>query len=105
MYIEPYPKSLALEFHSDSLELDPVSRCGDKVSFQPFVGVAPRQYLNLFSMLDRKRADGTVIAWDGSRAGPRYSEYELSQIHRETLYSKRLEKSFEILMSGGEGGR
>jgi hypothetical protein len=39
------------------------------VGFEPFVGVAPRQYMNLFAMGERKR-DGQVLEWKKSQALP-----------------------------------
>ena len=50
-YIEPYPKSLAHELHSDSITSDSLalpSNGGDQVIFKPFVGVAPRLYQYAF---------------------------------------------------------
>lgn len=51
LFIEPYAKSQALHLHADSIELvSGVVPAKDqtKVQFQPFVGVAPRQYLTVF---------------------------------------------------------
>ena len=47
VYIEPYAKSLALELHGNSIQLD---HGGDpsKIPFVPFLGVAPRNYSNIF---------------------------------------------------------
>lgn len=55
-YIEPYEKSLALKLHSDAIELDSIDGKNDskKVIFSHFEGVAPKQYLNLFSCNNRK---------------------------------------------------
>jgi deoxycytidylate deaminase len=53
VYIEPYPKSQASELHSDAVEIKgQTSTEGDsqKVTFEPFAGVGPRRYLDLFSM-------------------------------------------------------
>jgi deoxycytidylate deaminase len=54
VFIEPYPKSKAGPLHEDSIAIaqsDP----GDRVDFQPFVGVAPRRYLQLFDAGSRAR--------------------------------------------------
>jgi len=62
VYIEPYPKSLARDLHGDSISIDEVnpvkSAGGSKVSFEAFVGVAPRRYADLFSMVT---AEGRTI--------------------------------------------
>lgn len=56
VYVEPYAKSKALPFHEDSVELTAAvekSLAGDepkKVRFQPFVGIGPRRFFDLFSM-------------------------------------------------------
>lgn len=76
VYVEPYPKSKALEFHSESIELRSSFEQGktaeDKVIFEPFIGVGPRRFLDLFSMslgagskLKRKQKDGRIIPWEG----------------------------------------
>ncbi len=56
-YIEPYPKSLAARLHDDAIVIDPSTPPNDKVAFLPFVGVAPRRYLGLFTPSPRVRKD------------------------------------------------
>lgn len=83
VYIEPYEKSQALDLHDDAIA---VEDCGDagrgdredegdrsarKVVFEPFMGVGPRRYFDLFSMrlsngypMKRKqKPDGTKVRW------------------------------------------
>lgn len=58
-YIEPYPKSRAVELHSDAIQQiasgwkTPTKHRNGKVLFRPFTGVAPRLYRRAF-MKDRK---------------------------------------------------
>jgi len=76
VYVEPYPKSKALEFHSDSIELNTQlddESDNEQVSFEPFTGVGARRFLDFFSMnlglgnkLIRKSKDGRVVEWDKS---------------------------------------
>lgn len=40
VYVEPYPKSLAAELHSDSIEIDKPGRGTKLVQFEAFVGIA-----------------------------------------------------------------
>lgn len=50
VFVEPYPKSFAVEFHAEAFSLEGAERdmsCG-KVILQPFSGVAPRKYLQWF---------------------------------------------------------
>jgi len=61
-YIEPYPKSQALNLHKDAIAVEhtgwtPPSRGGEKVLFRPFSGVAPQLYKRAF-MKDRELKDG-----------------------------------------------
>ncbi len=67
VYIEPYPKSLALDVHEDSVALEKTEN--GKVVFKPLVGVAPRRYIELFSnttmegrRIRRKDSDGKLLA-------------------------------------------
>ncbi|MEZ6121207.1 MAG: anti-phage dCTP deaminase [Pirellulaceae bacterium] len=52
VYVEPYPKSKALSHHDDSISASGVSlhEEADCVVFEPFVGVGPRRFFELFSM-------------------------------------------------------
>jgi cytidine deaminase len=53
IYVEPYPKSKALTLHNDSIVAQNDSTAEDhkkRVVFQPFVGVGPRRFFDLFSM-------------------------------------------------------
>ncbi len=56
-YIEPYPKSKAIELHNDSIT-DTETTCNNKVKFVAFTGIGPKRYQDLFSM---KLGDGTPI--------------------------------------------
>ncbi|MBZ5528867.1 MAG: deoxycytidylate deaminase [Acidobacteriia bacterium] len=87
VYIEPYAKSLALELHENSIQLD-VDTDSMKIPFMPFLGVSPRNYSNIFEMSERKK-DGKVIAWEAATANPRvsgsfwsYLEYEKEDLER-----------------------
>jgi cytidine deaminase len=73
VYIEAYPKSRVAELYEDSIGLaDRRTDLGNRVRFEPFVGVAPRRYQDLFSWVPRKAADaeekpqnytGEVVNW------------------------------------------
>jgi hypothetical protein len=91
-YIEPYPKSLAKEFHLDSIVIDPSGDINDKVVFQPFVGVAPRIYGNLFHMTERKDRDGLTIEWQPSKdVMPRLAVTSLSYVESERIELNKLD--------------
>jgi deoxycytidylate deaminase len=64
-FIEPYPKSRALELHSDSITVErqkwiPPSKGGTRVLFRPFTGVAPKRYDDAFLKISElKDKEGT----------------------------------------------
>jgi cytidine deaminase len=90
-FIEPYAKSRTAELYPDSIALES-SRAGvQQVLFQPFVGVAPRQYMSFFTATKRKKSDGSVLAFQSRGAVPRhegiprvYLESEDEQVARLT---------------------
>jgi len=70
VYIEPYQKSKAVEFHSDAISVG-FNPAKDTVHFEPFVGVGPRRFFDLFSMslgagypIERKDSDGLIKEWN-----------------------------------------
>lgn len=73
VYVEPYPKSRALDLHEESIQLktDDNQKIEDRVIFEPFIGVGARRFLDLFSMslgsgskIMRKNRDGSTIEWE-----------------------------------------
>ena len=101
-YIEPYPKSKALDLHSDAICFDEkeAAKFG-KVPFLPFVGVGPRRYLDLFSLelssgrrIERKNKRGEPVVTPKSRRGPRVPMISLSYLERE---DKLLEEHEDVI--------
>lgn len=101
VYVEPYPKSKALDFHSDSIELktklDSTEQT-DLVTFEPFTGVGARRFLDFFSMslgagnkLKRKNKDGSTVDWDKDNATIRVALLPKSYIEVEENASKIFE--------------
>ena len=64
VYIEPYPKSLAKDLHSDSIYLfDTDTGEGGQVRFEQYQGVAPKNIIRLFkSGLPRKENGASTYA-------------------------------------------
>jgi len=84
VFIEPYSKSKALELYPDSMEVDRRPPDSHRVSFQPFVGISPRQYMNLFPIRGpRKTETGLVIEWGGIKQKPKLKRFVLSYITLE----------------------
>lgn len=50
VYIEPYEKSKAAKFHQDSIVFGTDGPDDGKVRFEPFMGIGPRRFFDLFSM-------------------------------------------------------
>lgn len=59
VFLEPYPKSLAFDLHSDSIQIEGASRGNydeyEAVNFKHFHGVTPRLYRELFERTSRKK--------------------------------------------------
>lgn len=57
IYLDPYPKSLGIELHSDAIEMDPIDdRCLElKLILSPYGGVAPHRYHDFFVMKDERK--------------------------------------------------
>lgn len=55
IFVEPYEKSRVQELYSDSIQIEPLKRSVDAVSFVAFVGVAPRRYMNFFQSQGSKK--------------------------------------------------
>jgi cytidine deaminase len=78
VYVEPYPKSRALDLHSESIELKTSHEAAateNRVIFEPFTGVGARRFLDLFSMalgggskVKRKDKDGNTVVWNKENA-------------------------------------
>jgi deoxycytidylate deaminase len=80
VYVEPYPKSRALDLHQkDLVEVPPAAGSGDdRVQFEPYLGIGPRRFLDYFSMhlgdgyaLERMDGTGRLAAWEKKAAAPR----------------------------------
>jgi deoxycytidylate deaminase len=90
VYIEPYPKSLAAELYPDSIKVESGGSTAEQVFFEPFVGIAPRQYIQLFEAGVRKDSKGNAILFDPSKADVRYSASERLYIDEEDWALKQL---------------
>ncbi|WP_310452726.1 anti-phage dCTP deaminase [Sulfuritalea sp.] len=78
VYIEPYPKSKAKDFYSDSIAFDPSKHTIGRVRFEPFVGVAPRLYMDIFEMQasdSRKDDSGRIVEWPKADPVPRVRRF------------------------------
>jgi cytidine deaminase len=104
VYVEPYPKSKAKELHEDAIRLGDAIRKQDAqfVAFDPFVGISPRKYLDMFTInpvysaqVDRKLSNGHAINWKRDRTPLKTKMASLSYIEREMRAVSRLDRSLE----------
>ena len=72
-YIEPYPKSMAEKLFSDFISVDKKTN-DDLIEFNPFVGIAPRRFMEIFKWGKRKDDNGDKIIWDQTNPHPRFGE-------------------------------
>lgn len=84
--------------HDDAIAGPEAHNAAERVVFAPFVGVGPRQFVDLFSMSlsagakMRRKESGSEnkVAWDRGAALPRLKMYPVS--HRDN------EKAVEIVL-------
>jgi deoxycytidylate deaminase len=106
VFIEPYLKSKAAEFHTDSIQVglaqtETGGEQRDMVKFQPFVGVGPRRFFDLFSMrlgsgYPLKRNDqGHVLDWKLEDGRLRLQMLPFSYLDLELVASKLFERARE----------
>lgn len=62
VYIEPYPKSLAIDLHDDAIHdltfTEKYEGDSKRVRFEPFEGVGPARYFSVFLMEDERKESG-----------------------------------------------
>ena len=105
VFIEPYPKSKAAEFHEDSIQVGFRAGAGGdpgptRVRFEPFVGVGPRRFFDLFSVrlgsgyhLKRKDARGERLEWKPENGRLRLQMLPASYLDLELLASDMFNKA------------
>jgi len=64
VFVEPYTKSRAEQLHGDSISIALPDRAEGTVAFEPFVGVAPRRYREMFDLAERQQL-GHLARKDG----------------------------------------
>lgn len=77
VYVEPYPKSMAKQLHRDAISVDPTAPSTDHVNFEPFEGIAPRQYQVIFDAGSlRKDSEGRATDWRTRDGTPRFARFQ-----------------------------
>lgn len=107
VYIEPYEKSKASEFHQDSVVFGTGNQDNGKVRFEPFIGIGPRRFFDLFSMnlstgydIVRKNGasdTGEKVPWKPQEARPRVqmlqSTYLDLELEAANLFGQKIPRS------------
>lgn len=95
IYIEPYPKSFAIDLYEDSIDNE--GNSSEKVSFRQFVGIGPRKFIDLFSMnlssgrKIKRKNNGCVVSWERGDAELRIPMSPLSYLENEAALVKELD--------------
>jgi cytidine deaminase len=107
IYIEPYAKSLAAELYPDSISVDGDQSKDRHVPFVPFVGIAPRQYMDLFANDKRKNPDGTIRAFSAKSALPKFTQESTVYLENEVKARRILHQTMKkngLAQEGDNGG-
>jgi deoxycytidylate deaminase len=110
VYIEPYAKSQAAPLHDDAIRVEDAVVRGSsrrardsRVPFEPFIGIGPRRFFDLFSIMlstgyevERKTKLGKIRDWRPRRdSKPRVPMAPSSYLQREVLASRKVYSIFE----------
>ncbi|WP_372096857.1 anti-phage dCTP deaminase [Tistrella mobilis] len=94
VFLEPYPKSHAKDLHSDSITFASCE-ADKKVLFEPFIGISPRRYRDIFEKKRRKDSEGKAVQWKMGRPVPCVEDRSSSYIENEapaiTLMTAKLQ--------------
>ncbi|MCI9141982.1 MAG: cytidine deaminase [Lachnospiraceae bacterium] len=111
VYIEPYPKSKALDFYKNEISQNEQDQ-NDKVVFSAFKGVGPHRFVDLFSMQSirwysrtRKNKDGYIVQWNRGEANLRNPMALLSYIEMERSAYKQYAEEIAGIGKENEDGR
>lgn len=85
VFLEPYPKSYAHKLHSDSITFDRSTSEDEKVLFEPFIGISPRRYRDIFEKKKRKDATGKAKDWYEGEPIPLIEDKSGSYIYNEEV--------------------
>lgn len=111
VFVEPYRKSMATEFHDDAIAVGirPDDNDGGQVLFEPFVGVGPRRFLDLFSLrlgsgstLKRKTSDGKTLNIEDIDRRPRLRMLPVSYLGLEKLAMNRFNQLLDKALRGDD---
>jgi len=92
VFLEPYPKSYAEKLHNDSITFE--TNASEKVLFQPFMGISPRRYRDIFEKRTaRKDEKGKAKDWYEGKPVPLVED-------RSPAYIANEEPSIYVALKG-----
>jgi deoxycytidylate deaminase len=103
VYIEPYPKSLAIVLHKDAITIQ--DRVTNMVSFVQYEGVAPKNTLRLFEYRADRKVDGRAITVNPATASPISRSPLDGYFRREQIVVHRLETLEAKAQATDSGGK
>jgi len=95
VFLEPYPKSYAEKLHKDSITLEIADN--KRVLFEPFIGISPLRYKEIFEKTRRKDENGRAKDWYNDKPSPLLDDRTLSYIYNEEPFAYRLLKGLKLL--------
>lgn len=112
VYIEPYPKSMTEELYGEIVAVDVEPNAKDAggagtlrtVSFEPFEGVAPSLYRDLFQAGPRKDQHGYALSWTKNTATPKIARPSTAHLPLELVVSKAVEQLADVRLQDVQQG-
>ncbi|HEX3653421.1 MAG TPA: anti-phage dCTP deaminase [Rhizomicrobium sp.] len=93
VFLEPYPKSYASELHDDSITVG--TAIPGKVLFEPFIGISPYRYRDLFQKGKRKVSGGAAQQWHKDQKRPMIEVYYPSYFEAEAFVVDELHQKMK----------
>lgn len=81
LFLQPYPKSYAANLHNDSISVGKL--VPSRVSFEPFIGISPYRYRDLFEKGKRKYSGGSAQQWNMGVKRPMIEVYHSAYVKLE----------------------
>ncbi|MBO0142233.1 dCMP deaminase [Agrobacterium sp. Ap1] len=102
VFLEPYPKSLTSDLHSDAVKIEGMSRGAygkfPHVEFTPFFGITPRRYREFFARGKRKKAN-TFAHYKNNRPWPMTNALPATYLHIERATIQGLKETLTAKVS------
>lgn len=100
VFLEPYPKSLTAQLHSDAAQIEGHDRgpyaSFPAVDFQHFFGVTPRRYQELFARGRRKDGQARFLEYRGNVKRPLVDIKSPAYSQPETVVLQSLEQKYKV---------